>query len=136
MACLDTSCLLDLAGRSGRRVRTRAEVVVASQVQQGERLSTTRINVAELLVGVHLSTDPDDEGRRVDVLLDDLEIFEFDAVAARCFAAQTAALKRRGRPIGDLDVMIASIALVNGESLITRNATHFREIEGLTMLTY
>ena len=37
-------------------------------------------------------------------------------------------LKERGELIGDLDILVASIALANNEKLITRNIKHYNQI--------
>jgi tRNA(fMet)-specific endonuclease VapC len=40
-------------------------------------------------------------------------------------------VKRQASTIGYLDVFIASIAMTNGESLVTRNIRHFERVPGL-----
>jgi tRNA(fMet)-specific endonuclease VapC len=40
-------------------------------------------------------------------------------------------LKERGELIGDLDILVASIALANNEKLITRNIKRYNRIMGL-----
>lgn len=56
MACLDTTILIDAAGRGGRGLRARAREKLASLVDAGEVLTTTRFTVAELWVGVERPT--------------------------------------------------------------------------------
>ena len=68
----------------------------------------------------------------LDALLQNLTVLEFGPDAARLFARITALLQQQGRPAGDLDVLIAAIALAAGEPLITANPTHFRNIPGLS----
>jgi len=34
---------------------------------------------------------------------------------------------KKGTPIGDVDAMIASVALVNGETILTNNVKHFKK---------
>ncbi|HEX28631.1 TPA: type II toxin-antitoxin system VapC family toxin [Candidatus Poribacteria bacterium] len=40
-------------------------------------------------------------------------------------------LRRRGELIGEIDILIAGIALANGFGVVTRNTRHFKRIEGL-----
>lgn len=40
-------------------------------------------------------------------------------------------LRGQGRPIDDMDILIASIAIENGLVLVTHNRKHFERIEGL-----
>ena len=42
-----------------------------------------------------------------------------------------AALKQRGEPIGDADILIGASALVEGLIVVTNNEDHFRRIPGL-----
>ena len=136
MACLDTSVLLDLLGRGGRGPRTRAASFLRELVARGEPLTTTRLNVAELYVGVERSRSPAREEEAVLAVLSGLQILEFEERSARAFAKLTAYLQTRGRPAGDMDVLIASVALVSGESLITRDVRHFAALPGLTVPQY
>lgn len=45
-------------------------------------------------------------------------------------------LRAKEIPIGDLDTMIASIALAHGESLLTSDKEHFERVPGLTAETW
>jgi tRNA(fMet)-specific endonuclease VapC len=42
-----------------------------------------------------------------------------------------AALRKRGEPIGDADILIGASALTRGFGVVTNNEAHFRRIEGL-----
>lgn len=42
-----------------------------------------------------------------------------------------AALRRRGQPTGDADILIGASALTHGFGVVTNNEAHFRRIEGL-----
>lgn len=63
-------------------------------------------------------------------------VFPFnDAVAWRA-ASIFADLRRRGFPTGENDLWIAATAIEAGETLVTRNVKHFREIRGLKIVTH
>jgi tRNA(fMet)-specific endonuclease VapC len=47
-----------------------------------------------------------------------------------------AALKQRGEPIGDADILIGASALAHGISVVTNNEDHFRRIPGLKVLNW
>jgi predicted nucleic acid-binding protein len=136
MACLDTSVLLDLLGRGGRRRRRQAVTLLRQLTQRGEHLTTTRFTQAELQVGVERSRTADRERRVVQAALADLEILDFDEPAALAFGKLSAHLQQRGTPAGDMDVLIAAVSLVNGQRLVTANARHFSAIPGLVVEGY
>lgn len=72
----------------------------------------------------------------VDIVLSPLVVLDFDESAAMTFGRITAYLQARGAPRGDMDVLIASVALVHGEQIVTRNTKHFEGIPGLIVETY
>jgi len=136
MACLDTTLLIDLSGRGGRDRRQRARRKVTELYDRDPFLATTRLNVAELWVGIERSADPKKEKASVDRLLAPLVILEFDERSAIAFGRLTAHLQERGRPVGDMDVLIAAVAVVHGQAVVTRNPKHFANIPGVSVESY
>ena len=136
MACLDTTLLLDLRGRGGRKLRERAEKKVREVKSAQEHLTTTIFNVAELWVGIERSKYPDKEQAIVESIVSPLFVLGFDNASARAFGQITASLETKGQPVGDMDALIASVALVNNEAIITRNPRHFSRIPGLRVENY
>jgi predicted nucleic acid-binding protein len=135
MACLDTNVLIDL-GNPRRTGRRKAVELIAAAIRGGEAICTTRFNVAELRVGLERSNDRAPEGRRVQRALSTLIILEFDAAAAEHFGRAQAHQLNLGRPVGDMDILIAAVCLANGQRLITRNAKHFADVQGLVVESY
>lgn len=72
----------------------------------------------------------------MDQLLKPLVVLEFDEPSARVFGKLTAHFQHRGRPIGDMDALIAAVAIVHGQVIATRNPKHFADIPGLSVETY
>ncbi len=136
MACFDTTFFIDVARRGGAELRRRAMQCLRELEAEGEEAATTRMNVAELLVGVYRSDDPVGQRLVVEQALADFVIIEFDEAAAEHFGQITAHLAALGRPAGDMDVLIASMALAAGQLLVTRNPRHFVDIPGLRVRTY
>jgi toxin FitB len=95
------------------------------------RLFLSTLSEAELLLGVALLP----EGKRRSVLAAAVEailaeefsgrILAFDRTAAQCYAAIIASRRVAGRPISAFDGQIASIALANDLSVVTRNVRDF-----------
>ena len=136
MALLDTTVFVDLGGRGGKRRRAEAEAIVRRLLADGESLFSSRVNVAELYVGAELSTDPVAEHKAIAGYLTWIGILEFDNLAAREYGRLRADLQRRGRLVGDLDILIGAMARANGQILVTRNPAHFTSMPGLTVIHY
>ena len=63
-------------------------------------------------------------------------ILPFDAEAARRSADIWADLRARGQPIGEVDTMIAGIALAHGLAVVSHNVNHFGRVIGLVVLDW
>jgi tRNA(fMet)-specific endonuclease VapC len=96
-------------------------------------LGVTIITVAELWFGAHKSARPSVTRREIDAFLEPFEVLPFDREAAEVYARSRLALERRGRPIGERDLLIASIALARGLTVVTRNVSEFGRVPGLKM---
>ncbi len=136
MACLDTAFLIDLQGRGGRDLQARARAKLEDLIDANESLTTTRFTVAELRVGVARSVDPSREEGSVKKLLAPLVVLDFDQAAAEVFGRTMAYLMAAGKKVPDMDLLIASVALLHGHAIVTRNAKHFSAIPGLSVETY
>jgi len=126
MVCLDTSVLVALL----RKDRAAIDGLTA-EAERGGKVSTTTVNLCELYSGAYGSKNPQKELARVQDLVSNLGLFQLDAGAAKRYGelVNDAALKRA--PIGDFDLIIASIALEQEEKLVTRNVKHFSRVPGL-----
>lgn len=69
-------------------------------------------------------------------LLSGLTHAAFDHESAMVAGERSAALANDGSPIDVEDVMIAAVALVRGEPVLTRNPAHFERVPGLAVETY
>ena len=136
MACLDTTLLLDLRGRGGRKLQERAEKKVREVKSAQQHLTTTIFNVAELWVGIERAEYPEKEQTIVESIVSPLFVLGFDHASARAFGQITASLETEEQPVGDMDALIASVALVNHEAIITRHPRHFSRIPGLRVESY
>ena len=136
MAVADTSFLLDLARGPRSRIGGKARARLRALRAADEPLATTRFNVAELLVGVARSRDPDAERRKIENLLRPFTILEFHAGSAEAFGRIVGHLQSTGIQIGDMDALIGAVALEAGHAVVTRNVRHFGRIAGLQVITY
>jgi tRNA(fMet)-specific endonuclease VapC len=135
MACLDTSVILDLLGRGGRRKQLAAEAKLR-QLEHDRPHSIARFVLAGLLIGVEFSTDPDQERTQLAPILAWLQILEFDARSMRLYANIFVHLRAIGHLPGVMDMLIASVCLSNGQRLVTRNTRHYDHVPGLRVESY
>lgn len=94
------------------------------------------IVLAELLYGVANSRSPVESASRLNQFLRSLQIVDFDARAAHAYSQIRLGLKAHGRPIGEIDTLIASVAMANNAVIVTHNNKHYSQIEGLTAVDW
>jgi predicted nucleic acid-binding protein len=133
MPVLDTTVFIDLSRRGAKQYRVSA---LGLLLKLPTAAMTTRFNIAELLLGIELAKDPIAERRQIDDALAGVTVLEFDEAAALQYAKISAHLRRIGRPVADMDRLIASVALANSEAIVTRNPKHFADVPGLVLHTY
>jgi tRNA(fMet)-specific endonuclease VapC len=89
------------------------------------------VTVLELRYGAEKSQAAAAAHERLDHFLFPISILPFDEEAALAGARIRAQLARRGTPIGDLDLLIASQALTRNLTLVTNNLREFERVHGL-----
>jgi tRNA(fMet)-specific endonuclease VapC len=89
------------------------------------------ITVAELWFGARKSIRPDATRREIDAFLKPFEVLPFDQAAADEYARLRFELERVGRPIGERDLLIASIAVARRLVVVTHNVSEFGRLAGL-----
>ena len=126
MVCLETDFLIALIRKDKEALKK-----LGTLLAEDERITTTPINASELFKGAYLSERIDDNLKAVRGILNRLELLDFTRGAAAYYGEIYSELKERGELIGDLDILVASIALANNEKLITRNIKHYNRIREL-----
>jgi predicted nucleic acid-binding protein len=97
----------------------------------GARLATTPINTYELFHGCYESARREKNLGAVRELLAWFDRLPLDDEACEEAGRIVSELEARGIPIDDLDALIAGAAVRHGETLITRNLTHFQRVQNL-----
>ena len=123
MKILDSDVCIEIL-RGNERVIDRRRTV-------DDDVATTWITAAELAYGAGKSRDPERNTTLVTELLATLPVVGPDLRSALEFGRLKARLERAGRRIADADLLIASIALANGASVVTGNRKHYERIDGL-----
>ena len=116
---LDTNILADLLKNPGGRVAQHIERVGE------EHICTSIIVACELRFGARKKNAPL-LTKRIDALLDTLEILPLDTDADRVYAEVRTALEEQGRSSGANDLLIGAHALSEGCILVTHNTSNSR----------
>lgn len=106
-------------------------VTLRLQALQREGLALSIISVAELWEGVYFSKDPKRSQAMLEEFLSGVVLLGIDEEICKRFAHLRGSQRRKGRPVGDFDLLIAASALRHHLTLLTNNRRHFEGIEGL-----
>ena len=102
-------------------------------LQHVGRLFVPTIALGELYAGAYHVSDPTDLLQRIEDLLEDVNVLDFDPVCAKKFGEIRGSLLRQGISIPSVDLMIGSVALVHDLTLVTHNTADFRNIPGIRL---
>jgi len=127
----DTSFLIDLMVNDPAAVRKATEIE-----KKGTAISVCAPTIFELYVGVALSRKTETETLKVLSVVGSLPQLPLDFESARAGGSIFGARVRAGSQIDPEDAMIAGVAKVRGETILTRNLRHFSGIEGVTVEGY
>ena len=86
---------------------------------------------AELMHGVEKSKAVEKNRLALTLLLANIEILDFDSLAAESYGKIRADLEKAGTPIGPLDMMIAGHAQSLGYTVVTNNTKEFDRVKSL-----
>ncbi len=89
--------------------------------------------LAELLYGVRASARAPENLKRLRQFLQIVAVADFDPASAEAYSHIRLALRRKGRPTGEIDALIAAVAVANEAVLVTHNTKHFENIERLVL---
>jgi predicted nucleic acid-binding protein len=90
----------------------------------------------ELQAGARLSARPEEELRKVEKFADLIEVVLPDRSFAVAYGECEAFVRKLGRPVALMDLLIGVSAKLYGMPLLTGNASHFKNIPGLIVETY
>jgi tRNA(fMet)-specific endonuclease VapC len=124
---LDANVISDFVhGEAGVKTRLRATAP--------DSIAISTITLMELEYGLALDSRRAREiALVVREMVADLTVIPFSMEDARAAASVRAALRKRARPIGPYDVLLAGAALARGLTFVTANTTEFRRVSGLAL---
>ena len=100
-----------------------------------EAIAVSVLTVGELYFGAYNSSRVEANVTRIRTFLAAPGpcVLPIDNTAAESFGRFKAALRRTGQPIGDLDLLIAGVAVSHGLKIVTNNTAHFERIAGVSV---
>jgi tRNA(fMet)-specific endonuclease VapC len=129
---LDTSFLIDLLRGKDKKALERAKELDEKLESKG----LSPITVMELWRGIMQSTNQEKEKKKVNELVSSLFMYPFGVEEAKKAGEIEARLLKKGEMIDLEDIMIAGVAMVHSEPILTRNKKHFSKVEGIHIETY
>ena len=103
------------------------------QEHEPEEICISSVTYAELVHGVEKSKAIEKNRLALALLLANIEIMNFDSLAAESYGKVRADLEKNGTPIGPLDMMIAGHAKSLGYTIVTNNTKEFNKVKGLKL---
>ena len=125
---VDTDILIDLLREKDYAVS------LIKKLEDEVELATSAINAFELYRGAYKSQNQEKNLASVKGLLNSLHMLNTDEDSMEIAGKITARLERDGNMIDIRDLLIASIALVNGFGVLTNNVRHFNRIPHLRVV--
>mgnify|MGYP001568955114 CR=1 FL=1 len=111
----------------------RKEVIEKIDDLAEEELFTSIVCVAEVLEGIYDTENEDQRLSQLNEFLQDIQALIVDRKVADQFAKIRSDLRKKGNLIENMDILIASTALVNKLTLVTNNKKDFERIEELKL---
>jgi tRNA(fMet)-specific endonuclease VapC len=99
-------------------------------------LAISIIGLAELQFGAYNSNQVENNLKRIDFLLEWIQLLNITPETTEIYAKIKASLRKSGNVIEDLDILIGATAIENDLTLITANERHFSRIEGLRVVNW
>lgn len=125
MKVLDTDTCIGL-------LRGRTEVI-ERRASEADDIVTTWVTASELFFGAARSVHPEANAALVVRFLGTLPVIGLDLASARVFGEVKARLMGQGQVVADADLLIASVALSRGATIVTGNRRRYERIPGLVL---
>lgn len=112
------------------------EPVASKVVENINKITLSTLVVAELDYGAKASQNSLKNLSNLNRFIELVRIIPFDLACARMLGTVKSKLRQIGKPTGEVDAMIAAVALANKAELVTGNTKHFQNIEGLKLSSW
>jgi tRNA(fMet)-specific endonuclease VapC len=113
-------------------IRKRPASLLEHFEKHAEQLCVSVMTAAELQFGAKKAGRPV-LSMLVNEFLERLSVLDWTQRAVEHYAKIRSALEKQGKPIGNMDLLIASHAISEGYPLVTNNVRHFSHVPELTV---
>lgn len=113
----------------------KGEQIIADKIDKADKVYVPVIVLGELYYGAQYSLNVQTNLASINKVVNNLELLNTNIETAFFYGALKALLRKKGKPIPENDIWIASIAQQHDLILITRDK-HFHEIDGLSVETW
>lgn len=134
MTHLDTSFAVDLL-REIRRRKPGPASALREALEEEELWISVHV-ACELFAGAELSRRPEEERQHILNFCDGVQIAYPMATFAPTYGRLLASIQRSGQTVATMDLLIATAAVVDDASLVTRNVKDFSRVPGLKVVGY
>jgi tRNA(fMet)-specific endonuclease VapC len=104
-----------------------------AMARQGIRLGTCTPVLAEFYFGLEMSQSRERNAETLARSLATLRIWNFDIDASRRYGELATVLRRSGRPMQSIDLMLASVALSIGNCTVITTDSDLESVPGLSV---
>jgi tRNA(fMet)-specific endonuclease VapC len=126
---LDTTFLVDA---------DRSKASLDELIADDDEVAVAAITIAELLVGALLADMKHQADRQqfVNEVRDSIPIIAYDTTIAAAHAELLVAVRRRGRPRGAHDLIIAATAIATRREVVSTDRSAYEELPGVTVRSH
>lgn len=110
----------------------KGEKSIAEQIDGAQAIYIAVTVLGELYYGAQYSTNIEKNIRNISLIVQTYEVLDADEETASIYGKIKASLRKKGRPIPENDIWIATIAMQHRLTLVTRDK-HFTEIDNLSV---
>lgn len=103
---------------------------------KGEQLSVSVVSYGELRFGAEKSEATEKNLKTVEAIKSIFPLIDIDTEIMDEFGKIKAHTQKIGKPVDDMDLLIASTALANEMTLVTHNTKHFEHIPDLEIVDW
>ncbi len=128
---LDTTFVIDIM-----KNEEKATAKLNELIRKGEPQLITALTIFELFSGITQSSKPSAEKTKITKTIGNQIVLHLDNNAAEKAGDIHGILVKEGDMIDPVDSMIAGIALIKKEKVLTRNVKDFKKVKGLEIETY